>query len=267
MEKIVLPNGYGYFYDTHIHTTAGSACAKSTPIEVCEAYKALGYTGLAFTDHNWGGNTSIDNSLPWPTWVAGFTKGYRTARKWGEKHDFDVFWGYEAGYDGTEFLILGLEPEFLLETPALKTASVKEQRQIVKAAGGIVIHAHPFRAASYIPEIRTFPFDVDAVEGFNSAHNYRFSKASYHQKVTLKKYDTDAVEYALDNGLPITAGSDSHNAKQLGGGGMAFMRRPESAQDLAAMIRTGKGYRLTDGIAWYDEFGKELTKVEYATVS
>ncbi|MDR0221570.1 MAG: histidinol-phosphatase, partial [Lachnospiraceae bacterium] len=114
-----------------------------------------------------------------------------------------------------------------------------------------------------IPEIRTFPYDVDAVECFNSAHNYRFSKAGYSQKVALKKYDTDAVEYALDNGLPMTAGSDSHNSSQLGGGGMALSRRLENAKDLVAMIRSGKGYRLTDGVTWHDEFGNALMKVEY----
>jgi histidinol phosphatase-like PHP family hydrolase len=263
MEKIILPRSFEYFYETHLHTSAASACAKSTPLEACEAYKAMGYSGLFFTEHNWGGNTSIDSSLPWAVWVAAFTKGYREIRKWGKKNDFDIFWGYEAGYDGTEFLILGLEPEFLLETPGIKTASVAEQRRLVRAAGGLVVHAHPFRAASYIPEIRTFPFDVDAVECFNSAHNYRFSKAGFSQKAALRKYDTDAVEYALENGLPMTAGSDSHNAKQLGGGGMAFMRRPADAQDFIAMIRSGKGYMLTDGIAWYDVFGKEVAKVEY----
>jgi histidinol phosphatase-like PHP family hydrolase len=263
MEKIVLPEGYDYFYETHLHSNAGSACASCTPIEACVAYKAAGYTGITFTEHNWGGNTSIERSLPWPVWVAGFTKGYRKARAWGKKHDFDVFWGYEAGYDGTEFLILGLEPEFLLETPEIKDATVMEQHRLVRAAGGLVVHAHPFRAASYIPEIRTFPLYTDAVECFNSSHNSRFSHAGYSQKAALKKYDTDAVEYALSHGLPMTAGSDSHKVKQMLCGGMAFVRRLKDAQDFIAMIRSGKGYVMTDGMAWYDGFGQEIGKTEY----
>ena len=48
---------YKYFYDTHVHTSEASACAKNTGAEMARAAKAAGYTGIIITDHAWNGNT------------------------------------------------------------------------------------------------------------------------------------------------------------------------------------------------------------------
>lgn len=79
---------YKYFYDTHVHTSEASACAKNTGAEMARAAKAAGYTGIIITDHAWNGNTCIDPSLPWETWVEAFCKGYENAKKEGKKSAF-----------------------------------------------------------------------------------------------------------------------------------------------------------------------------------
>ena len=63
--KIRLPKGYPYLYETHLHTSQGSACAVDTGKRMAEACKAAGYTGIIVTDHNWGGNTAVNRYLPW----------------------------------------------------------------------------------------------------------------------------------------------------------------------------------------------------------
>ena len=55
LEKI-----YPFKYETHMHTSASSACGCNTPEEMVEAYKNAGYAGIIITDHHYGGNTAID---------------------------------------------------------------------------------------------------------------------------------------------------------------------------------------------------------------
>lgn len=243
---------YPYLYETHMHTSNSSACAKATGEEMAQAAKEKGYTGIIITDHNWYGNHCIDESLCWEEWIEQFCKGYESARKRGEQIGLDVFFGYESGYKGTEFLIYGVNKNWLKAHPEIKDASVREQYELIHGAGGMVIHAHPFRAAGYIPEIRLFPEDVDGVEGINATHSNRFSKGHYGPE-----FDKQAVSYAKENHLPMTAGSDIHETGLLGGG-MAFKRRLQSIEDFCQAVMGGEDYLLTNGEKWFDRNGKQM---------
>lgn len=243
---------YPYLYETHLHTKEISACARSSAGDMARACKAAGYTGIFVTNHNWYGNTTISRRLPWKEFVERFAEGYENAKRVGEEIGLDVFFGWEAGYQGTEFLIYGLDVEWLMNHPEIKDASVAEQFSIVHEGGGLVIHAHPFREEDYIPEIRLFPDLVDGVEGINATHSCHLSIS--HNK---KEFDDRAVAYAAEHHLPLTAGSDIHSS-YLFGGGMAFKRRLKSGQDFVAAFRGGEDYVMTNGDDWFDKTGKKL---------
>ena len=98
-----------YLYETHMHTSEASACAGSTGAQMARAYKEAGYTGIIVTDHFFYGNTSVDRSLPWEEWVRRFCLGYEHAKAEGERIGLSVFFGWEACYEGTEFLVYGLD--------------------------------------------------------------------------------------------------------------------------------------------------------------
>ena len=232
-------------YETHLHTNEASKCARNSAVEMAKTCKEAGYAGIFVTDHNWGGNTCIDRSLPWEDWVHAFCAGYRHAKEWGDLNDFDVFFGYEAGYEGTEFLIYGVDEEWMLSHPELRNVTVEEQYSLVKEAGGMVIHAHPFRQEFYIPEVRLYPDYVDGVEGLNATH-------SNHKSVAHNdpEFDTQAISYATEHGLPMTAGSDIHSVN-LFGGGVAFKTRLEDARDYCSRIKSRDDYIITNGDSWY----------------
>ncbi len=229
-----------YKYETHLHTSEGSKCGKNTAAEMICAAKEAGYTGVVITDHNWKGNTAIDRSLSWEDFVKEFCKGYENAKAEGDRIGVDVFFGWEACYRGTEFIILGLDKEWLLSHPEIKEASIEEQFQIVKKDGGIVIHVHPYREESYIPEIRLYPEYSDAVEIINSAHT---NPEGNHYNPMFNEH---AFEYAKKNNLAMTAGSDIHNTGLLGGG-MYFNRRIADSKDLVHAIVNREYAALTDG--------------------
>ncbi|MBD5459008.1 MAG: histidinol-phosphatase [Lachnospiraceae bacterium] len=243
---------YPYLYETHLHTAEGSACGRNTGREMAAACKEYGYTGIFVTDHNWGGNTAVDREKPWDEWVNEFCKGYEGAKEEGDRIGLDVFFGYEAGFYGTEFLIYGIDKTWMLENPAIRQADVKMQYDLVHAGGGMVIHAHPYREEAYIPEVRLFPEWVDGVEGVNAMHSNPHSLAHNDPN-----FDTKAVVYAEKHHLPMTAGSDIHRTELLGGG-VAFRRKLTSAADYIQAVLSGEDYVLTNGEYWYRKDGKRL---------
>lgn len=236
---------YPYKYETHLHTSQSSKCAINTGAQMAKAAKEAGYSGIFVTDHNWGGNTAIDRSLDWESWVRAFCAGYRDAKAWGDANDFSVFFGYEAGYNGTEFLIYGVDEEWMVNHPMLWSATVEEQYALIHAAGGMVIHAHPYREESYIPQIRLFPDYVDGVEAVNATHSSSLSK-SHNNPL----YDERAISYADEYNFPMTAGSDIHSVNMFGGG-VSFKTPIKSVKDYMDAVLNGGDYVLTNGEKCY----------------
>lgn len=231
----------GYLYDTHVHTSEGSACAENSGAEMARAYAAGGYTGIIVTDHFFYGNTAVDRGLPWKEWTERFCLGYEHARAEGEKLGLQVFFGWESGYDGTEFLVYGLDGQWLAQHPEIKDATVQEQFVLVHAGGGIVCQAHPYREAPYIKEIRLFPEYVDAVEGVNATHSDREGRTLHHPE-----FNDRAIAYAKEHGLPMTAGSDQHTVEMLEGG-MVFSRRLADIHDFTKAVLGREATALLNG--------------------
>ena len=237
---------FPYLYETHLHTAESSRCASSRGADMARACKEYGYTGIIVTDHAWGGNTTVDRNLPWDRFINEWCKGYEEAKAEGDKIGLQVFFGMEAGFMGTDFLLYGISKEWLLKTPKMWTADVPMQHKLVNEAGGIVVHAHPYREEFYIPEIRLFPNDVDGVEVINATHCSPKSKSH-----NVAVYNDRAIKYSNDNNFHIiTAGSDVHST-ELFGGGIAFSHKLENIEDFIKTLKSGEEYALTDGTDYY----------------
>ncbi|MCR5311536.1 MAG: PHP domain-containing protein [Lachnospiraceae bacterium] len=244
---------YPYLYETHMHTSESSKCAKNTAAEMVRAYKEYGYTGTMVTDHDWAGNNCIDPNLPWVEWIDRFFDGYRHAKAEGDRIGFQVFLGYEASHGcGQHFLIYGLSIEDVQNHPELKTATVEEQYDIVHSMGGVIIQAHPYREADYIDSVKTYEKYVDGIEIINASHSNPGDGRRDHCI-----WDEKAIKLALDNNLPGTAGSDQHNVNLMGGG-VAFPTKLKDLKDYTDRILSGADYVLTNGRQWFDKKGNLL---------
>ncbi len=232
---------YTYLYETHLHTSEASACARWTGAEAARACHEAGYAGIFVTNHFVGGNTSVDRSLPWGDWVDVFETGYLGAKREGDRIGLQVFFGWESGYTGTEFLVYGPDADWLRAHPEIRDATIEEQYGLIHAAGGLVVHAHPYRVEPYIPEIRLYPDRVDAVEVCNATHSS--PKSVSHN---VPKWDGQALRYARLHGLGMTAGSDVHGLPLLDGG-MRFARRLADADDFVRAVLGREPYVLQDG--------------------
>ena len=190
-----------YLYETHLHTSQGSACGNSRGHEYIKRYIDLGYSGIIVTDHFFGGNCAVDRSLPWKKWVHQFCRGFEDARDEGSRRGLDVFFGWEQSFEGDDYLVYGLDRQWLLEHPEVRYWSRKEQFEEVKRYGGCVVQAHPFRQQFYIDCIHLSTGCVDAVEAANGG-NDPFENIL-------------ARNYAEKLNLPFTAGSDIHDAEDI----------------------------------------------------
>ena len=197
-----------YLYETHLHTTPVSRCARGGVRESVEYYKSLGYAGLFITDHFIDGNINIDPTLPYAERIEFYFSAYEEAHRVGQEIGIDVFCGVEASYHGTDFLIYGLDKAWFLAHPEIEGMERSAQLMLLAEHGALIIHAHPFREAGYIDHIRLFPRQVHGIEIYNACR-------SEFENSMAAKY---AEHYEL---LPF-AGSDNHSAhhqRVLGGVG------------------------------------------------
>ncbi|MDR0443568.1 MAG: PHP domain-containing protein [Treponema sp.] len=192
-----------YLYETHLHTAGVSACAVSGGADYIKGYKEKGYSGIIVTDHFYNGNSALPKNLPWKEWVNNFCRGYEEAKEEGERRGLDVFFGWEETFDGCDdYLIYGLDKAWLLEHPECRYWTRGEQYRVVKAAGGCVVQAHPFRQHHWIRKVVLSAGCVDGIEAANSGNDD-------------PSYDALACRYAKKLGKPLTAGTDIHDASEI----------------------------------------------------
>lgn len=183
--------------ETHLHTCEGSACAFLSGAKQAERYKALGYDTIFVTDHFFNGNSAVDRSLPWEERINAYCRGYENARARGDEIGLTVLFGIEYTYGGADFLTYGVGKEWLLSHPELEDNDFFRYAGLVHEAGGFLVHAHPFRRAGYLREIRLIPDYTDAVEVINTHNGDELSNER-------------AKWYAHQFDFPVTGGTDNH---------------------------------------------------------
>lgn len=223
-----------YKYETHVHTAEASRCATATGAEMARAHKKKGYQGIFVTDHFFNGNTAVPRDLPWEERVELFCKGYENALKEGKKIGIDVFFGFEYGCHGTEFLVYNLDKHWLLAHEDIDKWKPRDAFARMRADGGFIVQAHPFRERDYIDHIQLFPRDVDGVEAVNGAQ-------------LLEPWMNErAAIYAKMYNLPMTAGSDSHHLSSLYGCGVETGEPIVAPLDYLRMLKAGE-LKLLEG--------------------
>ena len=188
-----------FLTETHMHTAEVSACASATGAYQAAQYKEAGYDTIIITDHFLNGNTTVDRSLPWEQQVEHFCLGYENAKKCGDEIGINVLFGLEYAWLGCDLLVYGIDKKWLLDNPDCVQTDVHEFCDRVHAAGGIIVHAHPFRETNYIRDMKFLPLYTDAVEVYNAGNR-------------SDVFNERANWYADQYGLVKTAGSDSHHA-------------------------------------------------------
>ena len=210
-------------YETHMHTSPVSWCAKNTPAEHVRAYSSKGYTGVIVTDHFVIEDLSDANRHGWETRVRFLYSGYESAKLEGDKCGLDVFFGWEICLDGRDFLTYGLNLDFLLKHNDLDLLTVKEYSNLVRTNGGVIVEAHPFR---YERQTMPAPDTIDAVEVYNAAMPSAVNKKAF--------------EYAKLHNLTMLSGSDSHSVDLSFASGILLKKKVVSIDCFVKEIVSGQ---------------------------
>lgn len=224
-------------WETHLHTAEASKCASASAAEMAQTCKDAGYDGMFVTDHFYHGNTCVDRSLPWEEWTRQFCLGYYHAKEAGDRIGLRVCFGWEYSWTGNDFLTYGLSPAWLAAHPEVVTVSPIEYLKLIRASGGCIVHAHPFRQEYYVEAIRLVPEHIDAVEVYNAGNKE-------------EAYNSRALWYAEEFGFPQTAGSDAHWVGACAGGILTDADLTDTAQypdlirsgGIKGLIRGGKDF-------------------------
>ena len=218
-----------YIYETHLHTMPVSRCARADVRENLMFYKELGYDGVFITNHFIDGNFNCNDSLSYKERLDFFFADYELGVEIGKELGIKVFLGLESTYQGMDFLIYGLDKEWFLANEVITTMRQTEKLKYMSDAGALIIHAHPFREASYIDHIQLFPRHVHGVEIYNAC------RTDFENSM--------AEQYASSYGLLPFAGSDNHfasNQMKLSG-----MKSPVPIESVEQFISMVKGSELT----------------------
>jgi len=240
-----------YLYETHLHTTGVSKCAVSRGADYIAGYKDSGYSGIIVTDHFFNGNTALPRNLPWKEWVNRFYRGYEEAKEEGDRLGLDVFFGWEETFDSCDdYLVYGLDKDWLLEHPESRSWTRGEQYRAVKEAGGCVVQAHPFRQRYYISRVILSTGCVDAVEAANGGSE--------------NVEDAMALRYAKKLGFPITAGTDIHDASLIYNGelfGVYLNEKLNSIKDYVKVICNNRIADIKADQSRFELHGHESVKI------
>ena len=135
-----------------------------------------------------------------------------------------------------EILVYGIDLDFLLSHPELETATIDTFAKIVHDAGGILVHAHPYRQRSYIPADFQARIDLcDGIEVYNAHDPWEYNKLALDDALALKKF-------------PFSGG-DMHRIDDptIGNAGIVLNKRVNSISDFLELIRVKEYGVLIEG--------------------
>ena len=210
-----------YVFETHLHTSEVSDCARVPAREMIRMYADSGYAGVQITDHFLPGryNNSRERKA--------FLRGYYDALDEGAKKNLVVLPSMEIRFaNGLEdFLVLGMdETEIINDLPDdVCYLTPKAFHALCQERGWLFYQAHPFR-----PNMRIHPaswLDGIEVHNGNPRHNSHNDLAS---------------QYAKIYGLGILAGSDAHRMEDVAAAGIKVPNSSLSSKGLVSYLTQKK---------------------------
>ncbi|MBR6902776.1 MAG: histidinol phosphatase [Clostridia bacterium] len=216
-----------YKYETHLHTSPVSACAKADVRQSLTFYKNLGYDGVFITNHFLDGNINIDYYTPYKDKIEFFFSDYEKALQIGKEIGIKVFCGVEISHGGTDFLVYGLDKKWFLKHHEIMKMRKSAELSFLSDNGALIIQAHPFREAGYIDHIRLYPRRIHGAEVINA------NRTDFENEM--------AELYAQKYNLIRFAGSDNHiGEKQKRIAGMESKKPLKSESDFISKLKKGQ---------------------------
>ena len=201
--------------DMHAHSSGISPCCRIPYSQTLQQALQYGMDGVVLTNHyqkSYTRETGLD------AFVEKYIAEYEAARKYGGEIGCRVFFGVEVTmerYPNVHMLLYGVGPEFLRANPGLFDCTQRELYELVKANGGLLIQAHPFRNGATV-------LDTALLDGVEINCHPLYGKS----------YSAELLQIARREGLMVTCGGDYHADTYRPKCGMVLPERVEDHRDL-----------------------------------
>ncbi|HHW70399.1 MAG TPA: PHP domain-containing protein [Clostridiales bacterium] len=214
-----------YKYDVHVHTAEVSPCGQVKASDMVQFYSDKGYDGIVITDHYYLGYFESLGEIAWKDKINSYLSGYYEAKEAGYKHNVDVFLGMELRFKENlnDFLIYGIDEDFLLDNPELYKWNLEKFVQLKMKYDMLIYQAHPYRDNCSIVS----PALLDGVEVYNC-----------HPRHDSRNHL--ALEFAMNNELLMLSGSDAHMDVDVGRGGILSESRIKDSRHMVKVLRNLK---------------------------
>ena len=108
-----------HLYETHLHTSPVSKCAKAGVRQTLEFYRSLGYRGVFITNHFIDGNIADGAGEDYKSRLDFYFSDYLEGVQIGRELGIEVYLGVELSYKGTDFLVYGLPLDWWYSHPEI----------------------------------------------------------------------------------------------------------------------------------------------------
>lgn len=209
--------------DPHVHTSDVSVCANLRSDLMIEAYAKAGYKTVVITEHLSKRFCDSLGNLPWEDKMTIFLSSYQRAKVKGEELGVNVILGAEISFENEtgDFLVYGITKEFLAGCRDVCKMGIKAFSEYAHKNGVFIVQAHPYRDGVYSP----IPEFVDGLEAYNTSPR--------HENHTEK-----TLQFAKENNLYITAGSDAHRTEDVGVAAIVTEFEIKTAEDYINAIKS-----------------------------
>ena len=199
--------------DLHAHSSGISRCCRIPAETVIEEARRIGLDGIALTNHYQKKDLKGREPLEY---VKLYLEEFHRARAYGEANGIRVLYGIEVTMEGfklVHMLIYGVSEDFLYAHPTLYEYSQEELYRAVKAAGGVLIQAHPYRRGDSL-------MDTALMDGIEISCHPLYEGTHCEEMRRIAERD----------GLLLTCGGDYH----------ADTYRPKCGMYLPDSVTTGE---------------------------
>ena len=179
--------------DMHAHSSGISRCCRVTCEEAIRQTLDAGMDGIVLTNHYQKKYLSDCDAA---TFAARYVEEFQRAREYGERVGCRVYFGIEVTmerHEGAHLVIYGVDERFVMENPTMFELSQEQLHGLVRAAGGVLIQAHPYRQKKHLLDVRF----LDGVE------------VNCHPLYESSEFEA-MLEIAKGNALLLTCGGDFH---------------------------------------------------------
>lgn len=180
--------------DLHAHSSGISHCCRIDARENILRAKAAGLDGMVLTNHYTKPYVKDGDAL---AFAHRYVDEYHAAKAAADELGVTLLFGIEVTMekcDGAHLLVYGVEDSFVYENAAMYDYTQKELWDAVKAAGGALVQAHPYRRE------KNALLDTAMLDGV---------EVNCHP-IYLYTHRDEMVEIAVKNNFALTCGGDYH---------------------------------------------------------